>query len=130
MSKGKKPGRPREEGIELSDFEGPELGATAELIRELANLLRKPAWASSKSKTRTSACGWRGKRQHAKSASISSESHAEIASSPDGRVRGAPAEDSTDLRFLHPGVVKSPMVGTAYLAPPRALQISSRSARK
>ena len=116
MSKGKKPGRPREEGIELSDFEGPELGATAELIRELANLLRETGLGELEIEDKNIRVRLARGAPQAKSASISSESHVEIASSPDGRLRGAPAEDSTDLES-HPGVVKSPMVGTAYLAP-------------
>ena len=41
MAKLKKPGKERSPGLPLSDFEGPELGATAELIRELANLLQE-----------------------------------------------------------------------------------------
>ena len=61
MAKLKKPGKERSPGLPLSDFEGPELGATAELIRELANLLQEQGWASSKSKTRTSAFGSPGK---------------------------------------------------------------------
>jgi acetyl-CoA carboxylase biotin carboxyl carrier protein len=117
MSKGKKPGKPRsEEGIELSDFEGPELGATAELIRELANLLRETGLGELEIEDKNIRVRLARGGPPVKSATVSSDSHVESASSGDGRAREAPTEESTDLE-QHPGVVKSPMVGTAYLAP-------------
>jgi acetyl-CoA carboxylase biotin carboxyl carrier protein len=115
MSKGKKPGRPRpEDGIELSDFEGPELGATAELIRELANLLRETGLGELEIENKSIRVRLARGAPPVKSVVVSGESHLEGAG--DGRAREAPAEDSVDLE-AHPGVVKSPMVGTAYLAP-------------
>ena len=117
MSKGKKPGRPRsEDGIELSDFEGPELGATAELIRELANLLRETGLGELEIEDKNIRVRLARGGPQMKSAQVGSDGHVESASSGDGRARQAPSEESADLE-QHPGVVKSPMVGTAYLAP-------------
>jgi acetyl-CoA carboxylase biotin carboxyl carrier protein len=117
MSKGKKPGRPRsEEGIEFSNFEGPELGATAELIRELANLLRETGLGELEIEDKNIRVRLARGAPPTKSVSVIRESHVESAGSVDGRAREKQAEDSTDLES-HPGVVKSPMVGTAFLAP-------------
>jgi acetyl-CoA carboxylase biotin carboxyl carrier protein len=117
MSKGKKPGRPRpEDGIELSDFEGPELGATAELIRELANLLRETGLGELEIEDKNIRVRLARGAPPVKSVAVSGESHVESAGTGDGRAREVPAEESIDLES-HPGAVKSPMVGTAYLAP-------------
>jgi acetyl-CoA carboxylase biotin carboxyl carrier protein len=116
MSKGKKPGRPRpEDGIELSDFEGPELGATAELIRELANLLRETGLGELEIEDKNIRVRLARGAPPVKSVAVS-ESHVEGAGMGDGRAREVQTEDSIDLES-HPGAVKSPMVGTAYLAP-------------
>jgi acetyl-CoA carboxylase biotin carboxyl carrier protein len=115
MSKGKKPGRPRsEEGIELSDFEGPELGATAELIRELASLLRETGLGELEIEDKNIRVRLARGGPQVKSAQVSGDGHIESAGA--GGARPAPSEESADLE-QHPGVVKSPMVGTAYLAP-------------
>ena len=117
MSKGKKPSRPRsEDGIELSDFEGPELGATAELIRELASLLRETGLGELEIEDKNIRVRLARGGPQVKSVQVSSDGHVEGASSGDGSARGAPSEEGADLE-QHPGAVKSPMVGTAYLAP-------------
>ncbi len=117
MAKGKKPNTPRpEEGVALSDFEGPELGATAELIRELANLLRETGLGELEIQDKNIRVRLARGTQQVRTAPAGSEREVEGQRSGDGRAREAPAEDSTDLES-HPGVVKSPMVGTAFLAP-------------
>jgi acetyl-CoA carboxylase biotin carboxyl carrier protein len=117
MAKGKKPNTPRaEEGVELSSFEGPELGATAELIRELANLLRETGLGELEIQDKNIRVRLARGTQQMRSVPVTSESDVESQRAGDGRVREAPQEGGADLES-HPGVVKSPMVGTAYLAP-------------
>ena len=86
MSKGKKPGRPRpEDGIELSDFEGPELGATAELIRELANLSRETGLGEIEIEDKNIRVRLARGTPPMRTVAVSGESHVESAGTGDGR---------------------------------------------
>jgi acetyl-CoA carboxylase biotin carboxyl carrier protein len=119
MTKAKKPNKPKAPGgFALSDFEGPELGATAELIRELANLLRETGLGELEIQDKNIRVRLARNLQHVRgvvpysdadfaplnSTSVTSGEHAAV------------ADEVVDLAS-HPGAVKSPMVGTAYLAP-------------
>jgi acetyl-CoA carboxylase biotin carboxyl carrier protein len=117
MAKTKKPNTPRmPTGIELSDFEGPELGATAELIRELANLLRETGLGELEIQDKNIRVRLARGPQYSKGAHAEAD-HAPANSTAPARA-GQPATPSQAIDLSqHPGVVKSPMVGTAYLAP-------------
>ncbi|HEY7763637.1 MAG TPA: acetyl-CoA carboxylase biotin carboxyl carrier protein [Aestuariivirgaceae bacterium] len=119
MSKPKKPSRGKSEsGVDLSEFEGPELGATAELIRELANLLRETGLGELEIQDKNIRVRLARGLQQAKGAPLALDSDAApLQQMPrnDGQ-RESETDDTLDLSS-HPGAVKSPMVGTAYLAP-------------
>ena len=113
MNKTKKPSKPKSAiDVQLSEFEGPELGATAELIRELANLLRETGLGELEIQDKNIRVRLaRGSQQVA---GVMPRADAESAPVDSGTTGAAAAEANL---ALHPGVVKSPMVGTAYLAP-------------
>ena len=119
MTKAKKPNKSKSpSSVALSDFEGPELGATAELIRELANLLRETGLGELEIQDKNIRVRLARGLQHVRgvvphtdgdfaplnSSSVTSGEHVTV------------ADEVVDLAS-HPGAVKSPMVGTAYLAP-------------
>jgi acetyl-CoA carboxylase biotin carboxyl carrier protein len=119
MTKAKKPNKPKSSsGVALSDFEGPELGATAELIRELANLLRETGLGELEIQDKNIRVRLaRGLQQVG---GIVPHTDADFAplnstSAVTSDNRAAVADEVVDLAS-HPGAVKSPMVGTAYLA--------------
>jgi acetyl-CoA carboxylase biotin carboxyl carrier protein len=115
MVKPKKPNKTTSPaGLPLSDFEGPELGATAELIRELANLLRETGLGELEIQDKNIRVRLARESQHI----TGIVAHGDRKSiSLDAGATGAPAEPEAMDLTTHPGAVKSPMVGTAYLAP-------------
>ena len=116
MAKLKKPGKERPPGLALSDFEGPELGATAELIRELANLLQETGLGELEIEDKNIRVRLTRDAQHVTGFVARGERSA-INLQGGAAPPSAPAEPETQDFATHPGVVKSPMVGTAYLAP-------------
>jgi acetyl-CoA carboxylase biotin carboxyl carrier protein len=120
MTKAKKPNKSKPAGgFALSDFEGPELGATAELIRELANLLRETGLGELEIQDKNIRVRLARNLQHVRG--VVPHSDADFAqlnssSSVTPGEHAAVADEVVDLAS-HPGAVKSPMVGTAYLAP-------------
>jgi acetyl-CoA carboxylase biotin carboxyl carrier protein len=118
MAKAKKPDKSKSEsGLQLSDFEGAELGATAELIRELANLLQETGLGELEIQDKNIRVRLaRGSQQVTGVVPPSYETHAPVNSAAAAVTSHAPPAGEADLES-HPGVVKSPMVGTAYLAP-------------
>lgn len=113
MNKTRKPNKSKPPiDLQLAEFEGPELGATAELIRELANLLRETGLGELEIQDKNIRVRLARGTQHMAGAVVP---------------RSAPEPEPVDTRSgeataeanlaLHPGLVKSPMVGTAYLAP-------------
>jgi acetyl-CoA carboxylase biotin carboxyl carrier protein len=119
MSKPKKPNRGKSEaGVDLSEYEGPELGATAELIRELANLLRETGLGELEIEDKNIRVRLARGMQQVRGAPIEVDSDAVLARQipRDGGQRESESDDTLNLSS-HPGAVKSPMVGTAYLAP-------------
>ena len=116
MAKLKKPGKERSPGLPLSDFEGPEFGATAELIRELANLLQETGLGELEIEDKNIRVRLTRDAQHVTGFVARGERSA-INLQGGAAPPSAPAEPETQDFATHPGVVKSPMVGTAYLAP-------------
>jgi acetyl-CoA carboxylase biotin carboxyl carrier protein len=115
MAKLKKPGKERSPGLPLSDFEGPELGATAELIRELANLLQETGLGELEIEDKNIRVRLAREAQHVTGVVGRGEHNAIHVQG--GAAPSAAAEPEAADFATHPGVVKSPMVGTAYLAP-------------
>ena len=93
----------------------PEFGATAELIRELANLLQETGLGEIEIETRTSGCASPGKLSMSPAVVGRGERHTSMCLQV--RPLSAAAAPETADFANHPGVVTSPMVGTAYLAP-------------
>lgn len=118
MAKAKKPSRSKSEsGLQLSAFEGPELGATAELIRELANLLQETGLGELEIQDKNIRVRLaRGPQQVTGLVPPSYEESPAVNSAATAVTSRPPAVSEADLES-HPGVIKSPMVGTAYLAP-------------
>jgi acetyl-CoA carboxylase biotin carboxyl carrier protein len=117
MSKPKKPNRGKSEaGVDLSEFEGPELGATAELIRELANLLRETGLGELEIQDKNIRVRLARGMQQFKGAPLAVENEATPVQQMPRDGGQSESDDTLDLSS-HPGAVKSPMVGTAYLAP-------------
>jgi acetyl-CoA carboxylase biotin carboxyl carrier protein len=115
MAKLKKPGKEQSPGLPLSDFEGPELGATAELIRELANLLQETGLGELEIEDKNIRVRLARDAQHVTGHVGRGERNAVNVQA--GVAPSAAADPKTADFATHPGVVKSPMVGTAYLAP-------------
>jgi acetyl-CoA carboxylase biotin carboxyl carrier protein len=115
MAKLKKPGKERSPGLPLSDFEGAELGATAELIRELANLLQETGLGELEIEDKNIRVRLAREAQHV--TGVVGRGERNTINVPAGAPLSAAAELETADFANHPGVVKSPMVGTAYLAP-------------
>jgi acetyl-CoA carboxylase biotin carboxyl carrier protein len=117
MVKLKKPSKERSPaGLPLSDFEGPELGATAELIRELANLLQETGLGELEIEDKNIRVRLTRDARHVTGVVARGERNA-INLEGGAAAPSAAAEPETQDFATHPGVVKSPMVGTAYLAP-------------
>jgi acetyl-CoA carboxylase biotin carboxyl carrier protein len=117
MAKPKKPNRSKPPGgLPLSDFEGPELGATAELIRELANLLRETGLGELEIQDKNIRVRLARDTQHV-TGIVPSERAAVTLESGVGATPVREEEPEAVDLSEHPGLVKSPMVGTAYLAP-------------
>lgn len=117
MAKAKKPNKSKPVGgLELSDFEGPELGATAELIRELANLLRETGLGELEIQDKNIRVRLARGLQQISGVVPQNADFAPLNSTVAAAAQAAAPNEVVDLS-LHPGVVKSPMVGTAYLAP-------------
>jgi acetyl-CoA carboxylase biotin carboxyl carrier protein len=115
MAKLKKPNKPRSPaGLPLSDFEGPELGATAELIRELANLLQETGLGELEIEDKNIRVRLARDSQHVTGIVAKGD---RSAINREGATPSAAAEPKAADLAAHPGAVKSPMVGTAYLAP-------------
>jgi acetyl-CoA carboxylase biotin carboxyl carrier protein len=117
MAKAKKSSRSKSEsGLQLSAFEGPELGATAELIRELANLLQETGLGELEIQDKNIRVRLaRGSQQVTGLVPPSYEDRPAFNSAATAVAGHAPPAEA-DLES-HPGVIKSPMVGTVYLAP-------------
>jgi acetyl-CoA carboxylase biotin carboxyl carrier protein len=115
MAKLKKPGKERLPGLALSDFEGPELGATAELIRELANLLQETGLGELEIEDKNIRVRLAREAQHV-TGIVGRGEHNAIHVQGGAASPAVAAPEAADFA-AHPGVVKSPMVGTAYLAP-------------
>jgi acetyl-CoA carboxylase biotin carboxyl carrier protein len=116
MSKTKRPNRGKSEaGVDLSDFEGPELGATAELIRELANLLRETGLGELEIQDKNIRVRLARGTQQTRGTSLVTDSEGALAPRIHRDGGESEADETLDLSS-HPGAVKSPMVGTAYLA--------------
>jgi acetyl-CoA carboxylase biotin carboxyl carrier protein len=117
MNKGKKPDRPRSDtGLEIAAFEGPELGATAELIRELANLLRETGLGELEIQNKNIRVRLARGSPHIHSSVPHQTTEVNSVSSAAPEGHASSAAEPVDLA-AHPGAIKSPMVGTAYLAP-------------
>jgi acetyl-CoA carboxylase biotin carboxyl carrier protein len=118
MAKIKKPNRQKSTAdLTLANFEGPELGATAELIRELANLLRETGLGELEIQDKNIRVRLARGVQHVSG----TVPHTGTDFAVNSTSAAAPAAHPTALDkvidlSLHAGVVKSPMVGTAYLA--------------
>src|SRR6185295_16263228 len=118
MVKLKKPSKERSPaGLPLSDFEGPEFGATAELIRELANLLQETGLGELEIEDKNIRVRLTRDAQHVTGFVARGERSGAINLQGGAAPPSAPAEPETQDFATHPGVVKSPMMGTAYLAP-------------
>jgi acetyl-CoA carboxylase biotin carboxyl carrier protein len=117
MAKLKKPNKAQSPaGLPLSNFEGPELGATAELIRELANLLQETGLGELEIEDRNIRVRLARDAQHVTGIVAKGDRNAiNLEAGTASPVAGAERE-AADLA-AHPGAVKSPMVGTAFLAP-------------
>jgi acetyl-CoA carboxylase biotin carboxyl carrier protein len=118
MNKGKKPDRPRlDTGLEIAAFERPELGATAELIRELANLLRETGLGELEIQNKNIRVRLARSSPHIQNLVPHQTADVNSVSSAAAAESNLPsAAEPVDLA-AHPGTIKSPMVGTAYLAP-------------
>jgi acetyl-CoA carboxylase biotin carboxyl carrier protein len=117
MAKLKKPSKLQSPGgLPLSDFEGPEFGATAELIRELANLLQETGLGELEIEDKNIRVRLARDSHHVTGMVAKGERNAISLEGAASQPATAAKPEPADLA-AHPGVVKSPMVGTVYLAP-------------
>jgi acetyl-CoA carboxylase biotin carboxyl carrier protein len=118
MAKDRKPNKPTMANLALSDSEGTELGATAELIRELANLLRETGLGELEIQNKDIRVRLARGVQHVSTVVPDGGGNFAPLNSASAGAAGSlpPAAEVIDLSS-HPGTVKSPMVGTAYFAP-------------